>query len=104
MADARANEDAQTLSRYKDFLQRYTRQARGGFLYSEQLRRHARLGQHWLQVDIDDLRAHDEALANDLLRAPASHLRLVSPPPDPSFLQKEWHTSLSLPSSHTHTV
>ena len=56
MSDVRANEDAQALSRYKDFIQRYTRQARGGFLYSEQLRRHARLGQHWLQVDLDDLR------------------------------------------------
>lgn len=85
MSDARANEDAQTLSRYKDFLQRYTRQARGGFLYSEQLRRHARLGQHWLQVDIDDLRAHDEALANDLLRAPATHLRLVSSHSSPPY-------------------
>ena len=78
MSDVRANEDAQALSRYKDFIQRYTRQARGGFLYSEQLRRHARLGQHWLQVDLDDLRVHDEALANDLLRAPTTHLRLVS--------------------------
>ena len=81
MGDAQANEEEQKRAQFREFLKTYTRQARGGFLYREAIRRHNLLNQRWLQVDFDDIRAfdreHEHHLANDLLNAPTSSLRIV---------------------------
>lgn len=75
------NNEQQKRKQFTRFLKRYTRQARGGFLYSDAIRRHELLGQRWLQVDFDDLRVYDrehvDHLASDIISEPTSTLRVV---------------------------
>ena len=47
------------------------------FTYRDQLRRHYNLGKFTLEVDLQDLSAYDELLANKLKNSPGEYMPLV---------------------------
>lgn len=47
------------------------------FCLRDQLKRNYNLGQHWLDVEIEDVSSFDEALAEKLSKIPSEHLPLV---------------------------
>lgn len=59
--------------RFREFLRQFRDSNRGQFIYKyrDELKRRYALGQHWVTVDLEDLSAFDEGLADRLCKAPA---------------------------------
>ncbi|OWF42189.1 DNA replication licensing factor mcm5-like [Mizuhopecten yessoensis] len=65
----------QIKKRFKDFIRQF-HEGNFSYRYRDQLKRNYNLGQHWLEVDLQDVTSFDEALAEKLNKLPAEHLPL----------------------------
>ncbi len=76
-ADASGETNLAVKRRFKEFLRQFHDDGGFDFRYRDGLRRNYNMGQHWVEVSMEDLSSFDEGLADRLLKAPADLLPLL---------------------------